>query len=230
MYFYYFIHMSETHEYDIRLGNFSRCFTVRHITGGIMLFILSALCAVSANLDTLTVSIAFGMKKVKISFPAAITISLISTFGTWISMLLGALFTNYFNSAILTWAGAIVLMGMGVWFIITGIREIIGYDSAPAMLSHPETADSDHSGRIEIKESIALAFALTVNNLGVGVAAGVAGLNITITTVFTFLATFFAMWLGSAFGKGVIARWLGKYASFLSGCVIFLVGLASVIF
>jgi len=133
---------------------------------------------------------------------------------------------------VLFWSlvGAIILMGMGVWFIIAGIRELIGHGSTPAMLSHPEAADTDHSGSIELKESIALALALTLNNLGVGIAAGVAGLNIWVTTIFTFLFTFFSMKLGSAFGQSYLAVWLGKYASLISGCVIFLIGLASAVF
>ena len=195
-----------------------------------MLFLLSALCAISSNLDTLTVFVAFGMKKVKIHFSAALVISLISTLGTLLSMLFGVFINKCVNSDALNWAGAIVLMGIGIWFIISGIREITGYDSAPAMLSHPETADSDRSGSIELKESIPLAFALTVNNLGVGAAAGVAGLNIWITTLFTFLFTFFSMKIGTEFGRSFIAYWLGKYASLISGCVILLVGLASAIF
>ncbi|MDR1558143.1 MAG: manganese efflux pump [Clostridiales bacterium] len=195
-----------------------------------MLFILSVLCAVSANLDTLAVSAAFGVKKVKISFPAAIAISVISTFGTWISMSLGVLLTDRINSAIMNWTGAIVLMGMGVWFIINGIREAGGHDSTPAMLSHPETADSDHSGSIDLKESVALASAMTVNNLAVGAAAGVAGLDVRITIAFTFLATLLCMKLGVEIGGKFLARWLGKYASLISGCLIFLIGMASAVF
>ena len=222
-------HTLTIHEYDIKLGKF-RALTWRHIMGGIMPFILSALCAISANLDTLAVCAAFGMSNVKIRFPATIAISLISTFGTFISMQIGVFMVNQLNSAVLSWTGAIILMGMGVWFIITGIREVIGHGSTPAMLSHPETADSDHSGSIELKESVVLAFALTVNNLGVGAAAGVAGLSVGVTTVFTFLFTFLSMMLGSVFGRSFLAYWLGKYASLLSGCVIFLIGLASGLF
>ena len=192
-----------------------------------MLLLLSALCAISANLDTLTVSIAFGIKKVKISFPAALTISLISTFGTWLSMTFGAFVADWINFSILNWIGAVILMGIGVWIAVKGIREMNGYDLSPAVVSHTENADTDHSGVIEFKESVALAFALTVNNLGVGVAAGVARLSIWMTTLMTFAVTFFAMWLGSAFGKSFLARWLGKYAALISGCIIFIIGLAS---
>jgi len=198
--------------------------------GDIMLFILSALCAISSNLDTLTVFVSFGMKKVKISFPAALVISLISTFGTFISMFFGDLIINRINSAAFTWAGAIILMGIGVWFIISGIREIIGHNAALSMISNPEAADLDHSGSIELKESIPLSFALTVNNLGLGAAAGGAGLNIWVTTLFTFLFTFFSMKIGAGFGRSFLAYWLGKYASLVSGCIILLIGLAAVIF
>ena len=195
-----------------------------------MILLLSALCAISANLDTLTVSIAFGIKKVKISFPAAIAISLITTLGTWISMKSGILIANQINYTFLNWIGAVILMGMGIWIIINGIREMNRYDLLPGMLSHTENADADHSGVIDIKESLTLSLALTVNNLGVGIAAGVAELNIWMTTLFTFLFTLLAMWLGSAFGKSFLAHWLGKYASLISGCIIFIVGLASGMF
>jgi putative sporulation protein YtaF len=97
------------------------------------------------------------------------------------------------------------------------------------VLSHPETADADHSGSIEMKESIALALALTVNNIGVGVAASVAGVSVWPATLLTFVTSLLAIKLGAGFGQQFIAGLLGLYASFLSGFVIFVVGLASLL-
>ncbi|MCL1914728.1 MAG: manganese efflux pump [Eubacteriaceae bacterium] len=192
-----------------------------------MLLILSALCAISANLDTLTVSIAFGIKNVKISLSASIVIGLITSLGTWASMAFGVLIANRINFSLLNWIGAIILMGVGLWIAYEGIRDLSQENSPSMVLSRAENADTDQSGVIDFKESFVLALALTVNNLGVGVAAGVAELSIWMTTIFTFLFTFLFMWMGSAFGKSVFAHWLGKYAELISGCVIFLVGLAS---
>ena len=98
----------------------------------------------------------------------------------------------------------------------------IAYES---FLENPEKADADRSGHIEFKESIAIAFSLTINNLGSGVGAGIAGLNVIATTALTFFFSLLAIMLGYLLGTQNILKLTGAWVGVLSGCSMMLLGI-----
>lgn len=55
------------------------------------------------------------------------------------------------------------------------------------ILNNPESADTDTSGNIDLKESSSLAIALALNNMGLGIGASITGLNVVFTSILTFL-------------------------------------------
>jgi len=55
------------------------------------------------------------------------------------------------------------------------------------ILDAPEKADLDKSGTIDARESISLALALSINNMGLGIGASITGMNVFITALFTFV-------------------------------------------
>jgi putative sporulation protein YtaF len=93
------------------------------------------------------------------------------------------------------------------------------------LLVKPEKADFDNSGRIDAKESLVLALALSINNFGLGLGASITGLNIYITSAGTFLFSIISVILGYKLGNSGISKFLGKYAALVSGIVIILLGL-----
>ncbi len=97
----------------------------------------------------------------------------------------------------------------------------IAYES---FLDHPEKADIDRSGHIDVKESIAIAFGLTINNLGSGVGAGLSGLNVAFTTVLTFLFSVLAVISGYFLGDRCTTKLTGVWAGVASGCLMILLG------
>ncbi|WP_242846022.1 manganese efflux pump [Clostridium novyi] len=92
-------------------------------------------------------------------------------------------------------------------------------------MDNPEQADVDNSGSIDLKESLALALALTINNFGLGLGASIAGLNIVLTVLFTFLSSVLTIKLGEVTGKKYLSKVFGKYASLISSIIIIIIGL-----
>ena len=96
--------------------------------------------------------------------------------------------------------------------------------SYESYLENPEIADVDRSGSIDVKEAIALAFGLTINNLGTGVAAGISGLNIAFTTILTFAFSILGVVSGYFLGDRFTTKMTGVSAGVLSGVIIIALG------
>lgn len=92
--------------------------------------------------------------------------------------------------------------------------------SYQSFLEDPARADVDQSGYIDVKESIALAFGLTINNLGTGVGAGMSNLNIPFTAILTFLMSVLAISLGYLLGDRFTTKMTGISAGVVSGLMI----------
>lgn len=96
--------------------------------------------------------------------------------------------------------------------------------SYESFLEYPEIADVDRSGSIDVKEAIALAFGLTINNLGTGVGAGISGLNIAFTTILTFVFSILGVTSGYFLGERFTTKMTGVSAGVLSGAMIIALG------
>jgi putative Mn2+ efflux pump MntP len=97
--------------------------------------------------------------------------------------------------------------------------------SYETFLENPEQADKDRSGHIDVKEAIALAFGLTINNLGSGVGAGISGLNIAFTAALTFIFSVASVIGGYFLGDRLSTRMTGIWAGILSGLMVVGVGI-----
>ena len=89
----------------------------------------------------------------------------------------------------------------------------------------PESADNDHSGTIDIRESLVLALALTINNFGLGIGASITGLNIYATVIGTLFFSLISILVGCLVGRSYISKFLGKFAPLVSGLIIVLLGI-----
>jgi putative Mn2+ efflux pump MntP len=100
--------------------------------------------------------------------------------------------------------------------------DTLSYES---FLEHPERADVDRSGYIDVKEAIAIAFGLTINNLGMGIGAGISNFNILFTTVLTFVFSMLGVAGGYLLGERFTARITGISAGVVSGLMIICLGI-----
>ena len=203
------------------------------------------LLAVSSNLDNIGVGTAYGARKITIPFSSNIIIALITSTGTWLSMLVGMTISKMLNLKLAGYLGASIIIAVGFWILFseTGIirkkrssdlseahhaSDISGkyvfFKKIHAILDNPIVADADFSGHIDLREAVLLGFALTMNNLANGVGAGLIRLDLSLTTFFTGILSIVTIWIGIAMGYSG-SHWLGKLAGPISGMLLILIGM-----
>lgn len=202
------------------------------------------LLALSSNLDNVGVGTAYGTGKITIPFSSNIIIALITSTGTWLSMLVGETISTTLNLKLAGYLGASIIIAVGFWVLFseTGIirkkrysnlseahhashisRKYAFFKKIHAILDNPIVADADFSGHIDLREGVLLGFALTMNNLANGVGAGLIGLDPGLTTLFTGILSIVTIWVGVAMGD-LGSHWLGKLAGPISGMLLILIG------
>ncbi len=190
---------------------------------------ITLLFATAANLDTLGVAVAYGIKNIKIKKHLYFIIAFVSTFGTFISMSVGIVLRDLLDKSYLNCIGSITLILIGIWFVkdffVENNKDMIKDDKIKEILIDPSIADKDHSGDLNLKECLTLSFVLTVNNIGVGIGASVIGLKIVELCVLTFIITILFFFLGISIGKNYLSKIFGKYSSLISGILIILIGI-----
>ncbi|MBZ9607466.1 manganese efflux pump [Clostridium estertheticum] len=199
-----------------------------------MALIISALSfSLSSNLDNAVVGIAYGIKKVRIGIIANLIIAIVTSVGTLLSMLIGAYISKFLPHSIANGLGAIVITILGVYFIIQSIVNLSNNTNSKAlalknitdMIDYAEESDLDNSGDINMKEALIVAFGLTFNNLGTGVAASITGVNIQLTVISTFILSILTIIFGEALGNHVLGEILGRYAPLFSGILLIILGI-----
>ena len=184
--------------------------------------ILSSLVfAISANTDNFVVGVSYGIKKIKIGLVSNLLIALISLLGTILSMSVGKIIFNFLPGNTSNLIGSIILIIIGGWTIVKPLLKSI----SDGVLENPEKVDIDNSSNIDAKESIILAFALTINNVGLGIGASITGLNIVITSSLTFVFSLLMIIVGYALGSYYLSKVFSKNATIISGLIIIALGI-----
>ncbi|BAZ70646.1 MAG: manganese efflux pump [Pelatocladus maniniholoensis HA4357-MV3] len=104
-------------------------------------------------------------------------------------------------------------------------QEIIREFSYATYIENPAKADIDKSGYIDVRESIALAFGLTFNNLGSGIGAGISEVNLIVMTLVTFIFSVLAITGGYVLGDRFTTRLSGFWAGTISGFLMIATGI-----
>jgi putative sporulation protein YtaF len=199
--------------------------------------------ALSSNADNVGVGIAYGIRGIKVPFTSNLLIALVTGMGTLISMLLGQTVGFTMHPRLAGILGGAIILGIGCWVLICSAPSIGGFEGNDLLqtgalsntgsrvfkglffvLHHPLTIDRDRSGHIDLKESWLLAIALSLNNVVNGVAAGMIGLNILLTTAAVMIFSMLTLWSGCAAGDRYGRRWLGNFASVVSGLLLVAIG------
>ncbi|ADK14658.1 manganese efflux pump [Clostridium ljungdahlii] len=199
-----------------------------------MILILSALLfSLSSNLDNVVVGIAYGIKKIRIGIIPNLAIAIITCTGTFLSMSLGVYISKFLPHSIANALGSIAIAILGVYFITQSIIKLINNKKSNGlalkditdMIEYAEKSDLDNSGDINIKEALLVAFGLTFNNLGTGIAASITGVNIQFTVIFTFILSILTIITGEAVGNHILGKLFGKYAPLISGILLIALGI-----
>ena len=198
-----------------------------------MSFLSILLFVIAASLDILVVSLAYGLKDIKINFSSTLVITSISALGTFISMILGKFLVDLIPVKLGDIIGGLVLLVLGFYSIYSYFKEkkiLTSHNSennsSPTfILENPEVADKDKSGNIDFKESLALSLALALNNFGLGIGASISGLNIAFTTILTFIISLIFISLGFYLSKTIKSKNISKNSNLIAGIIIIILSL-----
>lgn len=182
------------------------------------------LLALSLNIDSLSIGVNYGLRKIRITIPAIITIVLISLGALALSYSIGHIifsFISIFASKMIS-SALLMLMGFVLFvqaliniyypveseeFIITRIK-IKPLDIVINIVREPSAADIDHSGTIDIREAVYIGSALSIDALTVGLSLAAYQVNLLWFLLLTAVVNSLFLISGELIGKFV-----GKFIS-----------------
>lgn len=185
-----------------------------------MVFTIVAL-AISLSLDSFGVGIAYGIRKVNIPLVSKLIICFFSIIYSGIAIMLGRFMYTALPPTISKIAGVTILSCMGLYILAQALLKTEKTPQAPVaqktdllpgaakktpgmtmrVLKDPEEGDLDKSGVIDIRESLLLGFALSIDAIGVGVGSALAGLGSAIIPVAIGLFQLLFLYAGTLLGR-----------------------------
>ena len=181
-----------------------------------MSFLSILLFVIAASLDILVVSLAYGLKDIKINFSSTLVIASISALGTFISMILGQFLVDLIPVKLGDIIGGLVLLALGFYSIYSYFKE------KKILTSHNS---ENNSSPTFILENLALSLALALNNFGLGIGASISGLNIAFTTISTFIISLIFISLGFYLSKTIKSKNISKNSNLIAGIIIIILSL-----
>ena len=190
-----------------------------------MQIIPSLLFGISASLDALLVGISYGIRGARIRFWQNLLISLITLAGTCLSVGLGAKLTYFLPDSALHSAGSVILILFGLYYIIKFMINQIKKYRKDRELTATQCSGEESSASMTLPEACALGCALSANNMGIGLSASIAGLQLLPAATVTFLFSLSFLYVGNRLGRCRILRLAGCFSDLLSGLLLVLLGI-----
>ena len=206
------------------------------------------LLAISSNGDNVAVGVACGLARIAVPLTSNLLIAGVTGICTLACMYAGRGIGSVMAPRLASAVGGAIIALIGGWVIAQSLlanrRRGDGMHSIDAtlhekpgllsrvmsLLDNPAGADSDFSRRIEPRESLLLAAALSLNNTVNGVAAGMMGLNPLLLTLAVMLFSMLMLSAGSAAASRFSRRWIGGFSGVLSGVLLMALGLHESVF
>lgn len=193
-----------------------------------MQLVPSLLFGISASLDALLVGVSFGLRGVYVRLLQNLFISLVALVGTCLSVGFGSLMAPLLPSMIGRWAGSLILMFLGIYYIAKWTLTFLNdpatnhlSDSNPPALVSAEQP----SAGLAAPEVLLLSLTLSANNLGIGLSASIAGLTLIPAATATCICSVLFLYLGNRLGRSRLMRLIGDLANPISGLLLILLSM-----
>lgn len=187
------------------------------------------LLAFAASLDCLIIGFNYGVKGVRIGWLSNAFIALVCFAGTFLSMLAGQLMGGILQPGWAERAGGLLFTLLGLW-MLRGALLPRSKAARQQYSEHPEMVDKDASKVIELRESLLIGLLLCVNNIGIGIGGGMAGIPVLATPALCAALSFLLIGLGCAIGRRIESARLSGTLELLSAVLILLLGIKSLFF
>ena len=144
--------------------------------------------------------------------------------------------TGFFGKQLSSIIAMLLLTAIGSWMILEQyLKKVKGDpDEEPEeenassilhVLVKPENADMDKSKHIDFKEATILGVALSINNVGGGLSAGMMGLNSFWVGLLSAVISFIALWSGNYIAEFFIKWNISNKATVVAGIVLIAIGI-----
>lgn len=191
------------------------------------------LFAIASSSDNFVIGLSYGAKRIKINLISNLIVSTISGVGTFIAMIFGGVFHNFIPVYASKAIGSITIILFGLYMLIVAfknkhqenIEEEKNNDKYyTKVFKNPEIVDKNHSKVIEYKEAIVLGFILCLNNIGLGIAASIVGINIYAASLASLAFSIVFIPLGCYVGEKIIYTQLSRNSETIAAIIIILLG------
>jgi putative sporulation protein YtaF len=186
---------------------------------GILMIVFLTLAATA---DSFIIAFNYGVKKVIISNSSNFFISILCLLGTLISMFIGKTLGGLISVHLADIIGSFVLICLAVYMLYNSLHTN-GEDSHQ-YTKDPAAVDKDNDKVIELRESLLIGIFLSVNNMGMGIGAGIAGMPVSITPLICAAASFIFINAGCVAGRHITSKELSKTLEVLSAVLVLLLG------
>jgi putative sporulation protein YtaF len=199
-----------------------------------MNLIYTFLIALANNIDNIGVRLAYSIKGIKISTINNLWISIITFFISTLSAYSGAFFSSILGRKFASYISMIILFIIGTLLIIDAFKEKKKNtnkkekDKLINIINNPEMADLDNSKEIDFKEATILAVALSINNIGGGLSAGMIGLNVIFVGLLSAILSFTALWAGNFITTFFRKLKIGNKANLIAGLLLIILGIKQI--
>ncbi len=203
---------------------------------GFQAFFYACLIAISNNVDNLGARIAYSIQGTRISNVVNLWISIITFAISFAAASSGAAAIGYFGERAASLLAMGFLVALGSWMILQARKPTWREDQPPAkdqvslwrVLLKPHQADVDRSRHIDFKEGTVLGVALSINNMGGGLSAGIIGVDPFLVALLSALVSFAALWAGNYMAEFFVKRNIAEKAAAVGGVLLIAIGIKQV--
>jgi putative Mn2+ efflux pump MntP len=181
----------------------------------------AVLVALVSNVDNLTVGVAFGMRGQRIAGAPNALIAAITMVGTAGAMTSGHVLATALRPSVASALGGTIILAIGVMTAATSVRTV----RRPATDAPVAVARTRSRGVLSWRGAVPIGVALSLNNVGAGIGAGIAGVPPLATTLLAGAFSLAFIGGGSRFGWA-IGRRFGQRTALLAGVVLVCLGAA----
>lgn len=193
------------------------------------------LLVLSVSIDSFLASISYGTSKIKIPFSSAFIVDIISSTMLGISLLVGSFLQNYISLSIAKIISFIILFLLGVYRLFEGLLKsyinnnskelspfkfkLFDFNFVLQVYADEIKADFDKSKILTPKESMYLAFALSLDSLAVGFGSSLLAINYIQVFIVAIFIGFIVICLGAYIGRKFVES-TNLNLSWLSGLML----------
>jgi putative Mn2+ efflux pump MntP len=169
-----------------------------------------------SNLDNLAAGIALGLRGTRITLAPNVLIAGVTMAGTAGALTSGHALARLLPQSVAASVGAVIIVSIGVMTVVTSRSPV--REPAAGVGRRPGSSQT-----LAWREAVPLAIALSLNNIGTGVGAGIAGIPPVTTTVLAGAFSLLCVGGGSQVGR-LASPLVGRHARLVAGLVLACVG------